>query len=133
MTTTPEYLYSTDDEQYVYTSLTDCLKSMYYSKDYENAEVFVVFEAEATPLDISAMCNSLAIDTIYNYSNYVYSIIGEKYDPRKPQSTESRDELKAAIEQWVYNHTSASLRKELSDTSERITLTRAEVRKYLNA
>lgn len=131
MTTPTEYLYSTDDEHYVYTSLTDCLESMYNSGDYEDDLMYVVYRAKAVPLDIPTMCWSLAVDTINNYSDYVYGVVGETYDPRKPESKESRVALQSAIEQWVYQYTSASTRKELVGKSEQLDFTGKEVKQHL--
>jgi len=133
MTTHTEYLYSADDEQYVYTSPTNCLMDMFYGGDYEGAEVYTVFRAKAVPLDITTMCNSLAVDTINNCTDYIYERVGETYDSRDAEAKESRDILQAMIEQWVHQYTDAVRYKEIIGKSEKLTYTLDEVKQFLNA
>jgi len=133
MTAPPEYLYSTDDEQYVYSSLTECLDYVCNSSDYEDSEVYVVFKAKVVPLDITAMCDNLAIDTINNCTDYIYERVGETYDSRRAESKESRASIRSSIEQWVYQYTSAKSYKEIVGKPEKLTLTSKEVQELLNA
>jgi len=133
MTEPIEYLYSTDDEEYVYASLTDCLRDMFYGGEYEDAEVYTVFRAKAAPLDVTTMCNSLAIDTINNCTDYICERVGFTYDSGRAESKESRASIRSSIEQWVYQYTSAKSYKEIVGKPKKLTLTSKEVQELLNA